>query len=109
MNWFWSRVIDWFIQRGLLFQHIHMSFPIFHLCSACFSLEFHTLLYLYLYPLRHTNNNYFLNAYQHIWLELKHENSDSGSLLSMLTVKLMLPLCNRAYLNWPSLSFRHGL
>ncbi|XP_056914898.1 ryanodine receptor 3-like isoform X8 [Takifugu flavidus] len=34
---------------------------------------------------RHTNNNYFLNAYQHIWLELNHENSDSGSLLSMLT------------------------
>lgn len=35
---------------------------------------------------RHTNNNYFLNAYQHIWLEIMRENADYGSLLSTLTV-----------------------
>ncbi|KAM8737293.1 ryanodine receptor 3 isoform 5-T5 [Acanthopagrus schlegelii] len=34
---------------------------------------------------RHTNNNYFLNAYRHIWLEIMHENTDYDSLLSMLT------------------------
>ncbi|XP_027130695.1 ryanodine receptor 3 [Larimichthys crocea] len=34
---------------------------------------------------RHTNNNYFLNAYRHIWLEIMHENTDHDSLLSMLT------------------------
>ncbi|XP_067470582.1 ryanodine receptor 3-like isoform X7 [Thunnus thynnus] len=34
---------------------------------------------------RHKNNNYFLNAYRHIWLEIMHENSDYDSLLSMLT------------------------
>lgn len=40
------------------------------------------------HPLRHTNNNYFLNAYRHIWLEIMHENTDYDSLLSMLTVML---------------------
>ncbi|XP_050933915.1 ryanodine receptor 3 isoform X3 [Lates calcarifer] len=34
---------------------------------------------------RHKNNNYFLNAYRHIWLEIMHENTDYDSLLSMLT------------------------
>ncbi|KAM9788015.1 ryanodine receptor 3-like isoform 2-T2 [Syngnathus typhle] len=34
---------------------------------------------------RDKNNNYFLNAYRHIWLEKMHENSDYDSLLSMLT------------------------
>ncbi|XP_071354116.1 ryanodine receptor 3-like isoform X1 [Trachinotus anak] len=34
---------------------------------------------------RHKNNNYFLNAYRHIWLEIMHENADYDSLLSMLT------------------------
>ncbi|XP_044021701.1 ryanodine receptor 3-like isoform X8 [Siniperca chuatsi] len=34
---------------------------------------------------RHKNNNYFLNSYQHIWLEIMHENADYDSLLSMLT------------------------
>lgn len=37
-------------------------------------------------PLRHKNNNYFLNSYRHIWLEIMHENADCDSLLSMLTV-----------------------
>lgn len=37
--------------------------------------------------LRHKNNNYFLNAYRHIWLEIMHENTDYDSLLSVLTVK----------------------
>lgn len=37
--------------------------------------------------LRHANNNYFLNAYRHIWLEIMHESTDYDSLLSMLTVK----------------------
>lgn len=36
------------------------------------------------HSLRHTNNNYFLSAYQHIWLQIM--NTDYGSLLSMLTV-----------------------
>ncbi|XP_077395752.1 ryanodine receptor 3-like isoform X3 [Festucalex cinctus] len=34
---------------------------------------------------RDKNNNYFLNTYQHIWLEKMHENSDYDGLLSMLT------------------------
>ncbi|XP_036397613.1 ryanodine receptor 3-like isoform X4 [Megalops cyprinoides] len=34
---------------------------------------------------RHKNNNYFLNAYRHFWLEKMHENTDYDSLLSMLT------------------------
>uniref|UniRef100_A0A671X2K8 Ryanodine receptor 3 n=1 Tax=Sparus aurata TaxID=8175 RepID=A0A671X2K8_SPAAU len=34
---------------------------------------------------RHANNNYFLNAYRHIWLEIMHESTDYDSLLSMLT------------------------
>uniref|UniRef100_A0A3Q3W1X0 Uncharacterized protein n=2 Tax=Percomorphaceae TaxID=1489872 RepID=A0A3Q3W1X0_MOLML len=34
---------------------------------------------------RHTNNNCFLNTYRHICLEIMHENTDYGSLLSMLT------------------------
>ncbi|XP_061698948.1 ryanodine receptor 3-like [Syngnathoides biaculeatus] len=34
---------------------------------------------------RDKNNNYFLGAYQYIWLEKMHENSDYDSLLSMLT------------------------
>lgn len=36
---------------------------------------------------RHKINNYFLNAYRHIWLEKMHERADYDSLLSMLTVK----------------------
>lgn len=81
-----------FIPRCTLFRHIPIViFSFLSLCPVFFSSpEFHTLLYLYPPP-RHTNNNYFLNAYQHIWLELNHENSDSGSLLSMLTVKFVLP------------------
>uniref|UniRef100_A0A3Q3GQL7 Ryanodine receptor 3 n=1 Tax=Labrus bergylta TaxID=56723 RepID=A0A3Q3GQL7_9LABR len=34
---------------------------------------------------RHKNNNYFLKAYRHIWLEIMHENTGYDSLLSMLT------------------------
>lgn len=54
------------------------------------------------HPLRHRNNNYFLNAYRHIWLEIMHENADCGSLLSMLTV--MLCSANVTTV-WPSTSF----
>lgn len=38
------------------------------------------------HPIRHKTNNYFMNSYRHIWLGIMHENTDYGSLLSMLTV-----------------------
>lgn len=55
---------------------------VFLFLSICCSLPWSTLLFSF----RHKTNNYFLNAYRHIWLEKMHERADYDSLLSMLTV-----------------------
>lgn len=83
------------------------GFYTFHLFSLCLFVQPFSLSSFFSHfivphpPLRHTNNNYFLNAYQHIWLEIMHENTDCGSLLSTLTV--MLRCANRAAV-WPCIS-----
>lgn len=99
---FW--VIDLCLKGGCRlspsFTHSDVNFSLLSLYSAfVLSSMSH---FIVPHPLRHTNNNYFLNAYRHIWLEIMHENTDYDSLLSMLTVMLC---CANVATVWPCISF----